>query len=262
MSLIDAAAAVDTKDAVFDVRSAAVFEEGHLPGAFCVVSSEWEEALKRPDYDRLDQWQERLGALGFDGKRNVVVYDDGAMAAAARVWLVLSALGIPTRVVNGGWLAIEQVPRMRVEVGLNKRPAVTFAAPTGKGADRASFKTRTALRDGLASVQVLDVRTPAEYAGEDQRNNKRPGHIPGSINVDSRQLMAKGGGIRPAAELKALLGDAGLKQQPEIVTLCQGGGRAAVAALAAASIGYPKVAVYYPSYGDWSKDETCPVTKP
>ena len=46
-----------------------------------------------------------------------------------------------------------------------------------------------------------------------------------------------------------------------IVTHCEGGGRAALGAAAAVRAGFDDVRVYYLSFGDWIRDESCPVVR-
>jgi thiosulfate/3-mercaptopyruvate sulfurtransferase len=45
------------------------------------------------------------------------------------------------------------------------------------------------------------------------------------------------------------------------VTHCEGGGRAALGAAAAVRAGFADVRVYYLSFGDWVRDESCPVVR-
>ncbi|HWO73009.1 MAG TPA: rhodanese-like domain-containing protein [Dehalococcoidia bacterium] len=63
-------------------------------------------------------------------------------------------------------------------------------------------------------VQVVDVRTPAEYAG---------GHVPGAINIPHMSIIAR---------------KAELAQDREIVFICQMGQRSALAAEFAAAVGF------------------------
>ena len=53
----------------------------------------------------------------------------------------------------------------------------------------------------------------------------------------------------------------GFRPDEHIVTHCQGGGRAALAAAAAIRAGYDDVGVYYLSFADWVRDESCPIVR-
>ena len=70
-----------------------------------------------------------------------------------------------------------------------------------------------------------------------------------------------GGVVHPAPALRAMLDAAGFQSSDRIVTHCEGGGRAALAAAAAVRAGFADVRVYYHSFSDWSRDETCPVVR-
>jgi thiosulfate/3-mercaptopyruvate sulfurtransferase len=58
-----------------------------------------------------------------------------------------------------------------------------------------------------------------------------------------------------------MMEQAGFDPGDHIVTHCEGGGRAALAAAAAARAGYEDVRVYYLSFGDWARDESCPIVR-
>lgn len=65
--------------------------------------------------------------------------------------------------------------------------------------------------------------------------------------------------LRSAAELAQLLDNAQIDGSKPIVSHCNGGGRAALAALAAVVAGRENVHVYYLSFADWAADEACPI---
>ena len=67
--------------------------------------------------------------------------------------------------------------------------------------------------------------------------------------------------MKPAAEVRAMLDRVGFQPGDHIVTHCEGGGRAAFGAAAAVRAGFGDVRVYYLSFGDWAKDDTCPIVR-
>lgn len=50
-----------------------------------------------------------------------------------------------------------------------------------------------------------------------------------------------------------------MKPGDRVVAYCQGGGRSAALTAALASAGFANVANYVGSFGEWSKDSSCPV---
>ena len=67
------------------------------------------------------------------------------------------------------------------------------------------------------------------------------------------------GKVRPAPVLRRMLDEVGFQPGDHIVTHCEGGGRAALAAAASVRAGFDDVRVYYLSFADWARDETCPI---
>jgi thiosulfate/3-mercaptopyruvate sulfurtransferase len=67
--------------------------------------------------------------------------------------------------------------------------------------------------------------------------------------------------LLPESALARRLGEAGFAREKPIVTHCDAGGRAALAALAAVAAGYRDVSTYYLSFSDWSADAACPVVR-
>jgi thiosulfate/3-mercaptopyruvate sulfurtransferase len=241
-----------------DAREPAMFDAGHAPGAVRVPVEEWDRAAKAADigFAKTAYWDDALGSLGLDRSAIAVAYDAGRMTDAARVWFVLQYFGIKAAILNGGW------PMLASATGLPAGAASSkdgFRAVPGTGSgglvDRATLRRQL---DGDA--QVFDARTRAEFTGEDMRKRTRGGHLPGARHLSHTDLLDNGV-VRPAAALRAMLQQAGLGPGGHIVTHCEGGGRAALAAAAAARAGFDDVRVYYLSFADWARDESCPIVR-
>ncbi len=242
---------------LLDARNQRAFDAGHAAGAVRIPIEQWEPKARSSAtaFDDTPYWQREIAALGIGGADQVVVYDDGRMIEASRAWLILQYLGVDARILNGGWPAIEgERPALQAEP-----LAATADFRAGKNAGPVHLIDRAKLKAKLDSeVGILDVRTPAEFDGKDLRQNPRGGHLPGSHALPHAQLL-EGGRFRAAAELRKLLADAGIEDGSQLVTLCDAGGRAALAAAAAVRAGFTDVHVYYPSFSDWAHDQSCPV---
>jgi thiosulfate/3-mercaptopyruvate sulfurtransferase len=241
-----------------DVRDQAAFDAGHVPGAVRVPLDDWDKVAKAPDagFAKTSYWDSALSALGIDPTITAVAYDTGAMTNAARVWFILQYYGLKAVILNGGWPAVGSA------AGL---PAAAAASSKGvqaqPGAGLVGLVDRETLRGQLdGRADVFDTRTRAEFTGEDSRNRARSGHLPGARHLSHADLL-ENGAVRPAPVLRAMLEKAGFGPGNHIVTHCEGGGRAALGAAAAVRAGFDDVRVYYLSFGDWVRDESCPVVR-
>jgi thiosulfate/3-mercaptopyruvate sulfurtransferase len=241
-----------------DARDQAAFDAGHAPGAVRVPLDAWDAAIKSADagFEKTAFWDAAIGSLGVGPSVTAVAYDGGTMTNAARVWFVLQYYGVNCVVLNGGW------PRLAAVTGLAASAAPStggFKASAGSGSvglvDRETLK-----RQLDSAAQVFDSRTRAEFTGEDMRKRSRGGHLPGARHLSHADLMAQGV-VHPAPVLRAMLEGVGFGPGDHIVTHCEGGGRAALAAAAAVRAGFDDVRVYYLSFGDWVRDESCPVVR-
>ena len=107
---------------------------------------------------------------------------------------------------------------------------------------------------------MFDTRTRAELTGEDARNRSRSRHLPSARHLSHTDLLDNGV-VRPAPVLRNMLERAGFGASDHIVTHCEGGGRAALGAAAAVRAGFDDVRVYYLSFADWVRDESCPIVR-
>ena len=103
----------------------------------------------------------------------------------------------------------------------------------------------------LGEVNVLDVRTRAEYDGSaGSPCDPRQGHIPGARNLDVYRLMD----MSP----EAVHAELGLEPGAEVVAYCHGGSRSAIAAQMLRSLGYD-ARNYVGSWHEWSRHDDLPV---
>ena len=119
-------------------------------------------------------------ALGLDNEADIVLYDDGPSAFAARAWWLLAWLGKREGVylLDGGY-------RAWCEVGLpvEHRTAVVSAGNfQGRPDDTLIVDAQALLRDIQSSrVTLLDARALPRFLGEAEPIDPIAGHIPGAI---------------------------------------------------------------------------------
>jgi thiosulfate/3-mercaptopyruvate sulfurtransferase len=242
----------------FDARDQTIFDADHAPGAVNVPVEEWDKAAKAADigFFKTAYWDEALRSLGVDPSATAVAYDDGRMTNAARVWFFLQYFGLKSVILNGGWPALSSATGLPTAA---KPSASGFRAVPGAGS--VGLVDREILKRQLGGeAHIFDSRTRAEFTGEDMRNRTRGGHLPGARHLSHADLL-ENGVVRPAPVLRAMMERVGFGPGDHIVTHCEGGGRAALAAAAAVRAGYEDVRVYYLSFADWARDESCPIIR-
>jgi len=234
----------------------------HIPGAV-FADLDWlsDETSPLPHtFPTAAQFGARIGSLGIGNADAVVVYDgSGQNFSAPRLWFMFRAFGHSRVAVLDG--------------GLPRWTSDGQAVVTGEArVQPAQFEGRLdpeRLRDvsamvatlGEGSVQVVDARSPGRFEGvePEPRAGVRGGHIPGSRNVHYARLVAADGTLRPAAELRTLLQDAGLDLSRPIVASCGSGVTACAVVLALEVIGAPSPAVYDGSWTEWGGRDDTPV---
>jgi thiosulfate/3-mercaptopyruvate sulfurtransferase len=239
--------------------SEAAYLTGHIPGAIHVY---WLDDLCTEDTTVTSflptpaEAERSLGALGIARETMVVGYVEAGSSYAARLWHVLTHYGHPrVALLDGGlerWVA-EGRP-LETEAVI-PTPALFEAAPSAEatmGADE------ILARLGDPALKVVDVRAPAEFEGS-QRRAARGGHIPGAVLLPWDGDLRTDGALLPPADIQARALAAGLHPEDELVTYCQGGVRAAHAALALRLAGYPNVRVYDGSWAEWGNDPRLPI---
>ena len=245
---------------VWDVRPEADFRRGHIPGAVNIGDAG--QILRNPnteDFIPIDQIERILGAAGIDPAQEMVIYGARAAVIAYFGHYMAQYFGSTRSSVYhdgiDGWRAAG-LPVS--SAGLTRAP-VTLKLIV-RGANHASTADVVARMKDPA-VQLLDVRTAKEFAGEDIRAI-RGGHIPGAINIpyeqnwvdpDTVQKLARkqvadnvGMSLKPREDLKALY--ARLDPNRETVVYCQSGVRAAETAAVLAELGFTNVKVYDSSW--------------
>jgi thiosulfate/3-mercaptopyruvate sulfurtransferase len=109
--------------------------------------------------------------------------------------------------------------------------------------------------------QVIDARSgPRFHANEaEPRPGLVGGHIPGSCNLPSAQLVNADGTLKSRDELAQLFGDLGIDLKRPVVTTCGSGVSACILALGLAVLGREQVAVYDGSWSEWGAVAGLPI---
>lgn len=235
------------------------YTKAHLPGALFV---DWVREITDPADPHHAQIAppERFAAvmsrLGIDADTLVVAYDDAGGMFAARLWWALHYYGHPNAVVlDGGW-------NKWIAEGRPTTAAVPEVAPTHfvPQPQPEIFRSGAQVLTHLEGAQqLIDVRTPEEFAGQASRA-RRGGHIPGAVNLPRALLLHADGTLLNPDALRRRFASAGISQQSsDVVFYCNGGVSASFGLLAYRAAGLPGGSVYDGSWKDWGNDESKPI---
>lgn len=240
------------------------YTAGHIPGARyahldndlagAIVTGSGRHPL--PDPQVFIAW---LASQGVSNDTQVVVYDDGAGAIAARLWWMLRHwLGHQaTALLHGGW-AGWQAADQPVE---SQAPVILpgeFIASTNPHVviDTATLAKRL-FSDRL---RLLDARMPPRFKGEMEPLDPVAGHVPGAFNLPFMVNLVDGVFDTPdnlrARYLAALDGVAA----GDAVCMCGSGVTACHDLLAMDVAGLPGARLYVGSWSAWCSDPARPVS--
>ena len=265
-----AAALDDAAIAIVDVRTslgdpghgAAAYGRGHVPGAVHLelgtdLSGPHAPGAGRHPWPSDAGFAAMLGRNGIGPAHQVVAYDDGDGAFAARAWFLLQAFGHSrVAVLHGGWAAW-QAARLPVSTHV---PEVVAAGPYPGRFDRNRLLDAEGVQAALGQgAPVVDARAAPRFRGEVEPIDPVAGHVPGAINRPYADNLREGR-FRPRGELaqafRSLLGDA---EPDRLVASCGSGVTACHHLLAMAHAGLPGGRLYTGSWSGWIEDPTRPV---
>ena len=235
--------------------------QSHLPGAVYAHLERDLSDMRSPGEGR-HPWPDAagftatLGRWGITPGTQVVAYDDGDGAHAARAWCLLRMLGhARVAVLDGGfarWTALGLPTTAEVPAHAATRYAGTFDA------DRL-LDAPAVQRHLDAGGLLVDARAAARFRGDEEPIDPVAGHVPGAVNRPYACNL-EGGRFKSAAvladEFRALLGD---HAPDDAAVMCGSGVTACHHLLAMAHAGLPGGKLFTGSWSGWIADPSRPV---
>jgi len=242
--------------------SDSAYRAGHVPGAQFLPLSAIATPVKGVpnEFPPAAELVARFRALGLGDGGRIVLYGDDAGLFAARAWVALDLLGHGQHaaLLDGG-LAKWRAEGRPLETAVRPVRPQPFTARWHADRVVSAAWVRAHLHD--PSVQLVDARSAAAYAGTDPASARVPaarrGHIPGAANVWwTTQLVSPDNPVlRPMHELHHdVWGQSGADRPAvrTVVTYCQSGMQASYDFFVARYIGYPDVRLYDGSMAEWT----------
>jgi thiosulfate/3-mercaptopyruvate sulfurtransferase len=234
------------------------YRQGHIPGALFAHLDRDLSGRKTgkngrhplPDPQDFEKWLEHTGLTPKD---QVVCYDGGTGAMAARLWWMLRWIGHDkVAVLDGGFGKWTKEGRATtVDVPL----FTPFNYPIKPRAD-AAVDVRAVEN---TKMLLIDARAPVRYRGEQEPIDPVAGRIPGAKNRFNSDNLSPEGTFKSAAELKkdfqALLGS---RAPGDSIHYCGSGVAACHNLLAMEIAGLKGGKLYAGSWSEWSADPKRP----
>ena len=253
------------KVVVVDARAERAFKRGHIPGA---VSAPWQKFARMYGKPGDIGWgvllpkaalSEKIGALGIDGGKPVVVYakcpgwgEDGRFA-----WMMRMAEFENIKILDGGYAAWRkaggEVTRKTLPV-----KAQVFAIRT---LNEALTATTDWILAHMGKIKIVDTRNRSEFNGARRYGEARGGHLPGAIHIPFDSMFQKNNTLKNSRELSRLFQAAGLGPEDDIVACCTGGIRSAHMILVLHMLGFDKARNYDASLYEWAAMRQLPLER-
>lgn len=235
------------------------YEHGHLPSAvFVDLDADLAAAPAQPGgrhpFPSEASFASAMSRLGYDGTKRAVIYDDVGGGMAGRLWFMLTLVGVPAAILDGG------IQAWSGELETGPMPQVTPAVfaerpwPTERLVDADEVAARIA-----AGGVVMDARNHSRFVGKENRIDPRFGHIPGAMSLAWEDNIDDFTG--------EVLSDDQLRQRyaaviesdgPRPVAYC-GSGVTACHNLAALTVLGVEADLYVGSWSEWGADESRPI---
>lgn len=241
-----------------DIR--AEFEQGHIPGAvFFDIDAVADHRTNLPHMlPSPEVFSEMAGQLGVNEQQTIVIYDDGNLFSAPRVWWTFRTFGAKDVRILAGGISSWQQAGLALESG-PARPTLqifntTFDATAVKSVDQVLALL------GDSEVQILDARPIGRFKAQqpEPRPGLRLGRIPGSINIPWGS-MVENGNLKSQQALTSIFMAQGVDLTKPIITSCGSGVTAAVVALGLAAVNASSVSLYDGSWAEWGASESLPI---
>jgi len=249
----------DANLVILAVGDKADYERSHIPGAVHLPFQELSNRLSplTLELPSMADLAGVFGRLGVTNNSRIVLYvSKDRVSQMTRAFLSLDAMGLgkQTSILDGGFPVWQKEGRaVTADVPSVKPGGVTPCAQTDVIVDSRYVVGNL----GNRRVTVVDARLPEFYSGDQTATGRRPGHIPGAVNLPYTSLFDEHGKLWPADTLREMLARVGLQKGQQVVSYCHIGQQATVVYFVARYLGMD-ARLYDGSWEDWSAHQDLP----
>jgi thiosulfate/3-mercaptopyruvate sulfurtransferase len=244
-----------------------LYAEAHIPGA---IGFDWKQDLQdqlRRDFLGPEDFSALFSRNGISSEHTVVLYGDRNNWFAAYTYWYLKYYGHDRVLLLNGprekWIADGRPTSSQAP---SYAPAEFKAQPGNDSIRARREEVLAALED---STNLVDVRSPAEFAGEiispsgyEQEGAQRAGHIPGAASIPWAQAVNEDGTFKSAEQLRELYGSKGVLDGKDVIAYCRIGERSAHTWFVLHELlGHEHVKNYDGSWTEWGSLVGVPVAK-
>src|SRR5205809_4786850 len=240
------------------------FERAHIPGAqFVDVVSELSDPanpvpLMAPG---AAEFAAVMGRLSIGNRSRVVLYSGQNAYWATRVWWLLRMFGFDNAaLLDGGWQKWRREGRPAEAGPAKPRRPTRFVVRAQR--DLMATKAEVLAATGDPAALTINALPEDQHNFTSGVHYGRPGHIIGSINIPSADLLDPNTNeFRSPAELRQRFEQAGAFDR-RVITYCGAGIAASADAMALVMLGHPEVKLYDSSLCEWAADPDLPMEAP
>jgi thiosulfate/3-mercaptopyruvate sulfurtransferase len=207
------------------------YDKGHIKGA---VKLHWKDDLQDPvrrDFVNAEQFGELLSSRGISNDDTVVLYGGNNNWFAAYAYWYFKLYGHDQVLLLDGGRKKWELDSRDLTDEVPTRASTTY---TASSADLSLRAFRDEVVDAIGAKNLVDVRSPDEYAGRllapahlPQESAQRGGHIPTAANVPWSKAANDDGTFKADDELQRLYAEAGIDFGKDTIAYCRIGERSA-----------------------------------
>jgi thiosulfate/3-mercaptopyruvate sulfurtransferase len=244
--------------------------EGHVPGARYAdlnrdLSAPITATSGRHPLPTPSDFAGTLVRLGIGRATQVIAYDDGAGAFAARLWWMLRWVGHSAAAVLDGGIKAWVSEGGTLQSGQEKPlPAAAGGPHPSAQADTAAVIETAEIERRLSdpAFLLIDARAGERFAGTVEPIDAVAGHIKGAVNHPFSANLGADGRFLPAPVLREAWERRLAGRSPtQVAAMCGSGVTACHNLLSLEVAGFPGAKLYAGSWSEWIRDPHRPVAQ-